>query len=74
MAARVAENAPMTNWAICNGLPRIQDFSHEDGLFVEGLLTGTVSSPESAERLKAFLEKRAKPLGKPGTSGDGQQA
>jgi enoyl-CoA hydratase/carnithine racemase len=74
LAARVAENAPMTNWAIVNGLPRIQDFSHEDGLFVEGLLSGTVSTPESGERLKAFLEKRAKPLGKPGTSGDGQQA
>jgi enoyl-CoA hydratase/carnithine racemase len=74
LAARVAENAPMTNWAIIAGLPRIQDFGHEDGLFVEGLLSGVVSTPESGERLKAFLEKRAKPLGKPGTSGDGQLA
>ncbi len=61
LAARVAENAPMTNWAIIAGLPRIQDFGHEDGLFVEGLLSGMVSTPESGERLKAFLEKRAKP-------------
>jgi len=74
LAKRVAENAPMTNWAIIAGLPRIQDFGHEDGLFVEGLLSGVVSTPESGERLKAFLEKRAKPLAKPGTSGDGQTA
>jgi enoyl-CoA hydratase/carnithine racemase len=72
LAARVAENAPMTNWAVVNGLPRIQDFSHEDGLFVEGMLSNMVASPESDRRLAAFLEKRAKPLAKPGTSGDGQ--
>ena len=74
IAARVGENAPMTNWAIIAGLPRIQDASHEDGLFWEGLLTNVVHSPDSAERLKAFLEKRAKPLAEPGMSGDGHTA
>jgi enoyl-CoA hydratase/carnithine racemase len=74
LADRIAENAPMTNWAVISGLPRIQDVGHEDGLFVEGLLAGVASTPESGERLRAFLEKRAKPLGQPGTSGDGRAA
>jgi (methylthio)acryloyl-CoA hydratase len=70
LAARIAQNAPMSNWAVVNGLPRIQDTSHEDGLFVEGLLVGLVSSQESTERLTAFVEKRAEPLVRPGKSGD----
>jgi enoyl-CoA hydratase/carnithine racemase len=74
LAARIGENAPLSNWAIVNCLPRIPDMSYDDGLFVERLVTGAVSSPESAERLKAFAEKRAKRLAEPGTSGDGRSA
>jgi len=72
LAARIAQNAPLTNWAVVNGLPRIQDFSHDDGLFVEGLLVHTVASPESTTRLNDFVHKRAAPIAAPGTSGDGR--
>ncbi len=74
LAARIGENAPLSNWAIVNCLPRIPDLSYDDGLFVERLVTGAVSSPESTERLKAFAEKRARRLAEPGTSGDGRSA
>lgn len=65
LAAKVAENPPMTNWAITNGLPRIQAFSQDDGLFVEGLLTGMVSGSHSAQRLNDFVNKRSKPIQRP---------
>ena len=74
LAARIGENAPLSNWAIVNCLPRIPDLSYDDGLFVERLVTGVVTGPDSAERLKAFAEKTAKRLSTPGTSGDGRSA
>ncbi len=70
LAHRIAENAPLTNWAIVNGLPRIQDYSYDDGLFVEGLFHHAVASPESDDRLKEFVEGRARRLAEPGKSGD----
>ena len=72
LAARIAKNAPLTNWAICNGLPRINDMSHDDGLFVEALIAGSVASPEGYERVRAFVEGKAARLATPGTSGDGR--
>lgn len=70
LAHRIAENAPRTNWAVVNGLPRIQDYSYDDGLFVEGLFGHIVASQESTERLSEFVEGRAKRLVQPGKSGD----
>ena len=70
LAQRIAENAALTNWAIVNGLPRIQDYSYEDGLFVEGLFSHIAASQESTERLTEFIEGRAKRLVQPGKSGD----
>ena len=74
LAKRIAENAPQSNWAITNALPRMMDFSHEDGLFIETLIGGSMRerSTEGYERVRAFVEKRAAPLAKPGTSGDGR--
>ncbi|HKT77116.1 MAG TPA: crotonase/enoyl-CoA hydratase family protein [Sphingobium sp.] len=74
LANRIAENAKLTNWAIVNGLPRIQDYSYDDGLFVEGLFHHVVASPESAERLNEFVAGRARRLVEPGQSGDAYQA
>ena len=74
LAHRIAENAPLTNWAIVNGLPRIQDYSYDDGLFVEGLFSHVVASPESTERLTQFVEGRAQRLVEPGKSGDAYDA
>ena len=73
LAHRIAENAPLTNWAIVSGLPRIQDYSYDDGLFVEGLFGHIVASPESAQRLDDFVSGRARRLVEPGKSGDDYQ-
>jgi len=72
LAARIAENAPLTNWAVCSCLPRVNDMSHDDGLFIEGLIGNAVASTEGYDRVKQFVDKQAKRLVKPGTSGDGR--
>ncbi len=71
LAEAAAGNAEMSNYAVINALPRIQDMSSEDGLFVESLMSSLASAtPEAEERLRAFLEKRARKLDIP--SGEGQ--
>lgn len=57
LAARIAGNAPTTNWAVCAALPRINDMSHEDGLFFESLIGGGARSADREERLRAFVER-----------------
>jgi enoyl-CoA hydratase/carnithine racemase len=60
LATATAKNAEMSNYAILNALPRIQDMSSEDGLFLESIMSAlTSATPEAADRLRAFLEKRA---------------
>jgi enoyl-CoA hydratase/carnithine racemase len=66
LAAQIAGNAPLSNFAIVNALPRIQDLAHDDGLFFESLMAAmTQTSPEATERLRAFLDKRAERLAIP---------
>ncbi len=66
LASRIAQNAPLSNFAITQALPRIQDLSHGDGLFFEALMAAfTQTSPDAVERLRAFLDKRADRLAKP---------
>lgn len=72
LAKRIAQNAPLTNWAIVHGLPRIQDYSYDDGLFVEGLFSHIAASPETSERIKDFVEGRAERLARPGAASEGQ--
>jgi enoyl-CoA hydratase/carnithine racemase len=62
LAAKIAQNTPDTNWRITNVLPRINDLSHDDGLFMEYLNSNLQRSPETAERLREFVEGRAQPL------------
>ncbi len=70
LAARAATNSSLTNFAIINALPRIQDMSHEDGLFVESLMAAITSASEDArDRLRDFLEGRAEPLKPDGNDG-----
>ena len=65
IAERIAENPPMSNFAITNGLSRIQDLSHDDGLFFEALMAAvTQASGDTQDRLKDFLEKRASRIGR----------
>ena len=70
IARTATGNAWLSNYAIINALPRIQDMAYDDGLFVESIIAAfTQTTPEATERLKAFLEKRAAPLAAPGKNG-----
>jgi enoyl-CoA hydratase/carnithine racemase len=60
LAVKIASNAPLSNYAITQALPRIADLSASDGLFVESLMASIAQGDEAAkERVRAFLEKRA---------------
>ncbi|MET3473459.1 enoyl-CoA hydratase/carnithine racemase [Novosphingobium sp. 1529] len=59
VARTMAENAPMSNWAAINLLPRIGDLSHDDGLFVEYVGANFTIGAESLQRLNAFANKTA---------------
>lgn len=57
LAERIAQNAPMTNYALINGLPRIAEQPADHGFLTESLLAGIAqSAPEAKERVKAFLD------------------
>ena len=70
LAATIAKNTHETNWRITNVLPRINDLAHDDGLFMEYLNSNLQRSPETAERLREFVEGRAAPLVAPTRSKD----
>jgi len=64
IAGRIANNASLSNYAIINALSRIQDVSHDDGLFFEALMAAvTHANSDAQDRLKDFLEKRARRVG-----------
>lgn len=64
LAEKVAANAPLTNYAILQALPRIQDMSRADGLFTESLMAALVqTAPEAEARMRAFLDGKAKKAG-----------
>jgi enoyl-CoA hydratase/carnithine racemase len=60
LAARVAQNAPMTNYALMHALPRIADQSADHGLFTEALISSIAqSAPDAKQKVRDFLEGRA---------------
>lgn len=68
LAEKAATNAEISNYAVINALPRIQDMASDDGLFVESFIASfTATSPEAEERLNAFLSKKAGKVAKPGS-------
>ena len=70
LAEKAATNAEISNYAVINALPRIQDMASDDGLFVESFIASfTATSPEAEERLNAFLSKRAGKVARPGDAG-----
>ena len=71
LAAKIATNPHDTNWRITNLLPRSNDLSHEDALFMEYLSSNLPRSPETAERLREFTEGRAGRLVDPGARREG---
>ena len=60
LAQRIARNSLETNWMIINVLPRVQDLSHDDGLFVEQLNSARARPPEAEQRLREFVDGKAR--------------
>ena len=59
LAARIAANAPMTNYGVMHVLPRIADQSNQDGLMTESLMAAVAGSdPDTKGRLAAFLDQK----------------
>lgn len=59
LAQRMAQNAPMTNYSLMHGLPRIAEQASDHGFLMESLLAGVAqSAPEAKERVREFLEGR----------------
>ena len=60
LAQRIAQNAPLSNFAVMHALPRIADLSQSDGLFVESLMAAIAQGDDAAKsRIRDFLEGRA---------------
>lgn len=65
LAARIASNAPLSNYAITQALPRIAEMAPAEGLFVESLMSAIAQGDEAAkQRVRDFLAKRAGKVGK----------
>jgi enoyl-CoA hydratase/carnithine racemase len=60
LAVRVAQNAPLTNYALMHALPRIAEQPADQGFFTEAMMAAIAqSAPEAKQRVRAFLEGRA---------------
>lgn len=60
LAQRIANNAPMTNYAVMHVLPRIAQQPMTEGLMMESLVAAISSGDDEAKRrMRDFLEKRA---------------
>jgi len=60
LARKIAANAPLSNYAVMQALPRIADLSQADGLFVESLMAAIAQGDDGAkQRMRDFVEGRA---------------
>ena len=60
LAERIAQNAPQTNYAIVQALPRIAEANPREGYFMEAMMAAIAQGTDDAkERMRAFLEGRA---------------
>ncbi|MBV9569313.1 MAG: crotonase/enoyl-CoA hydratase family protein [Hyphomicrobiales bacterium] len=70
LAGKIAETAPLTLLGVLQALPRIQDMSEDDGLFVESLMAAlSQTGPEAAQRLAEFAQKRGEKVKGPKSQG-----
>ena len=61
LARRIAENAPLTNFAVMHVLPRIAESDPQSGYLAKSLMAAIAQgSDEAKTRLRDFLEKRGK--------------
>ena len=60
LAAQIAGNAPLTNYALMHALPRIAEQPADHGFVTESLMSSiTQAAPEAKARVDAFLQGRA---------------
>ena len=65
LASKIAGNAPLSNFAVLQALPRIAGMSQDDGLFVESLMAAMAQGdPAAKERMRAFLAGKARQGGR----------
>jgi enoyl-CoA hydratase/carnithine racemase len=65
LAVRVAQNAPLTNYALIHALPRIAEQPADQGFLTEAMMAAIAqSAPEAKERVRAFLEGKAAKVSK----------
>jgi len=65
LAARIAGNAQMSNYAIMHALPLIAEQPMSHGLMTESLMAAIAQSePEAKQRVNDFLAKRAAKVGR----------
>lgn len=65
LARRIAQNAPLTNYALMHALPRIAEQPADQGFLTEALMAGIAqSAPEAKQRVRDFLEGRAAKVSK----------
>jgi (methylthio)acryloyl-CoA hydratase len=60
LAQRIAQNAPLTNYALMHALPRIAEQPADRGLMAEAMMAAIAqSAPEAKARVRAFLDGKA---------------
>lgn len=65
LARRIAQNAPLTNYALMHALPRIAEQPADQGFLTEALMAAIAqSAPEAKQRVRDFLEGRAAKVSK----------
>ena len=59
LAARIASNAPLTNFAVLQALPMIAEANPQTGLLMESLMaTVAQSDKEAKRRIRAFIDRK----------------
>jgi enoyl-CoA hydratase/carnithine racemase len=60
LAGIVADNAPLTNFAVIHALPRIAESDRQSGLMFESLMAAIAQNdPLAKQRMRDFVEKKA---------------
>jgi len=60
LARRIAGNAPLSNFAVIQALPRIAELGPSEGLFMESLVAAIAQGdPAAKQRMQAFLDGKA---------------
>ncbi len=60
LAGQIAQNLPLTNFAICSAISHLNNMSGMDAAYAEAVVGGVVNTqPAARERLEAFANKTA---------------